>query len=175
VLRRQKFAIGLFLIFLLSPVAFLILHSVIPFPRTFTYYGFVLPFLAIAGFAEQLKKIPIVPLIIALIAIQLGLLYQFNKEIITYEERDPQLNWSSKKFTNMMVGNKRYFSSGNLLGTTLLYELKARGFNKAEVIFRDGPVNADSLQNFDYIIIGHQYDHTKVKKPKVTTAHYNIY
>ena len=175
VLRRQKFSIGLFLIFLLAPVVFLILHSVIPFPRTFIYYGFVLPFLAITGFAEQLKKIPVVPLTIALIAIQLGLLYQFNKEIIPYEERDPQLNWSSKKFTNMMVGDKRYFSSGNLLGTTLLYELKAQGFKKAEVIFYNGPVSADSLKSFDYIIIGHQFDHTKAKKAKITTPYYNIY
>ena len=75
----------------------------------------------------------------------------------------------------MMVGNKRYFSSGNLLGTTLLYELKTQGFDKAEVIFYNAPVNADTLQNFDYIIIGKQNDFTKNKKARITTQYYHIY
>ena len=75
----------------------------------------------------------------------------------------------------MMVGNKRYFSSGNLLGTTLLYELKTQGFDNAEVIFYNAPVNADTLQNFDYIIIGKQNDFTKNKKARVTTEYYHIY
>ncbi len=175
IMKRQKFIISLFLLFLLAPVVLLVVHSVIPFPRTFGYYGFIFPFLFIIGFAEHLKKIPVQVLTIALAGIQLGLLYQFNNRVIPYEERDPQLNWSSKKLTNMMVGDKRYFSNGNLLGTLLLYELRTQGFTNAEVVFSSGPVSADSLKGFEYIIIGLENDQTKLKKPRITTTYYNIY
>lgn len=173
--RRQKFNISLFLIFLLAPPVFMIAQSVIPFPRTFGYYGFILPFLAIISFAENIKKIPIVGLTIALIIVQLGLLYLFDKRIIPYEERDPQLNWTVKKLTNEMVGNKRYFSSGNLLGTTLLYELRVQGYPDAKVIFANGAVNADTVKNFDYIILGNEIDQTKNKKPLYVTEYFRVY
>jgi hypothetical protein len=169
IVKRQGFNISLFLLFLLSPWVLLAAHAVIPFPRTFNYYGFILPLLAVIGFTAPLEKISASWLVGGLVVAQLGLLYQFNRHIIPYEERDPQLNWSSKSYTDMMVGNKRYFSSGNLLGTTLLYELKTKDFDKAEVIFYNAPVNADTLQNFDYIIIGKQNDFTKYKKARVTT------
>jgi hypothetical protein len=172
---RQKFVISLFLVFLLTPVVFLIVQSVIPFPRTFGYYGFILPFLAIISFVEYSKKIPVVGLAITLIIMQLGLLYLFDKRIIPYEERDPQLNWTVKKLTNDMAGNKRYYSSGNLLGTTLLYELRVQGYSEAEVIYGNGPVNADTLTQFDYIILGNQIDHTKIKKPRYSTAFFRVY
>jgi len=173
--KRQGFNISLFLLFLLSPWVLLAAHAVIPFPRTFNYYGFILPLLAVIGFTAPLEKISARWLLVGLLIAQLGLLYQFSRRIIPYEERDPQLNWSSKSYNNMMVGNKRYFSSGNLLGTTLLYELKTQGFDKAEVIFYNAPVNADTLQNFDYIIIGKQNDFTKNKKARITTQYYHIY
>ncbi len=173
--RRQSFNLSLFVIFLLAPFILLATHSVIPFPRTFIYYGFLLPLLAVISFEEQIQKISPRLLIILLVVIQLGMLYRFSQRIIPYEERDPQLNWSSKTYTNEMVGNKRYFSSGNLLGTTLLYELKTQGYDKAEVVFYNFPVNADTLRNFDYIIIGNETDRTKVKKPRITTQYYHIY
>lgn len=175
VISRQKFLAGIFIIFLLSPFTFLLAQSVIPFPRTFAYYGFILPFLAIAGFSTCAEKIPVKALTFILMVMQLGLLYQFSRKIYPYEERDPQLNMTSKKLTNMMVGNKRYFSSGNLLGTILLYELKTQGFNRSEVIFSNGPINADTLNGFDYIIIGLDEDQTIRKKPAISTTYYHIY
>jgi len=135
----------------------------------------MLPFLALISFTDQLKKIPVIALTIALMITQLAMLYLFNSRIYDYEERDPQLNMTSKKLTNMMVGNKRYFSSGNLLGTTLQYELKVQGFTKSTVVFGKGPVSADSLVNFDYIIIGLENDQTKIKKPRISTVWYHIY
>ncbi len=174
-ISRQRFIASLFFIFLIAPPVFLLAQSVIPFPRTFAYYGFILPFLAVAPFATQVKKIPAVSLVIILLICQAGLLFLFNRNIIAYEERDPQLNWSSKKFTDMMVGNKRYFSSGNLLGTTLLYELKTQGYTKAIVDFGTGPVSADTLKNYDYIIIGIDNDQSTTRKPRITTEYYRIY
>ena len=106
---------------------------------------------------------------------QLGLLYLFDKRIIPYEERDPQLNWTVKKLTNDMVGNKRYYSSGNLLGTTLLYELRVQGYSEAEVVFDNGYVNADTVKHFDYIILGNDIDKTKIKKPRYTTEYFRVY
>jgi hypothetical protein len=174
-IKGDKFQIGQFLIFLLAPYALLALHSVIPFPRTFVYYGFLLVFLVFFSFSEPLKKLDPRNLTIILFCIQLALLYNFNKKIISYEERDAQLNWSSKKYTNMMVGNKRFYSNDNLLGTTLLYELKTQGFSKSQVVFYNGPVNADTLVSYDYMIISLKNDKTISKKPKITTAYYNIY
>jgi predicted secreted protein len=175
VLSRQKFILSLFIIFMLAPAVLLLTQSVIPFPRTFIYYGFMLPLLAVISFADQLKKIPVIVLTIGLMIMQLGMLYLFNARIYAYEERDPQLNMTSKKLTNMMVGNKRYYSSGNLLGTTLQYELKVQGFTNSTVVFGKGPVSADSLTNFDYIIIGLENDQTKIKKPRISTVWYHIY
>jgi hypothetical protein len=173
--NRQKFILSLFFIFMLAPAILLSVQSVIPFPRTFIYYGFMLPFLAIISFSEQFKKIPVIALTIGLMIMQLGMLHLFNTRIFSYEERDPQLNMTSKKLTDMMVGNKRYYSSGNLLGTTLQYELKVQGYTNSTVVFGTGPVSADSLEHFDYIIIGLDVDRTKIKKPKLSTIYYHIY
>ena len=164
-----------FLFFILVVPALLILHSVIPFPRTFVYYGFLLVFLTVNPFRELLDKIKINWLLPALLLVQFLLIFNFNQSIVAYEERDPQINFTSAGIVNKIKGNKKYLCSGALIGTNLWFELKTNNFNSSKVDFAEAPINADTVAHYNYIIIAKYYDKTVIKKPVYSNVYYSVY
>ena len=69
-IKKNKEYIIIFLLFIVGPVILLILHSVIPFSRTFNYYGYILIFVIAIPWSDLLQKINIRYLFIFLLLIQ---------------------------------------------------------------------------------------------------------
>ncbi len=164
-----------FLFFILVVPLLLIVHSVIPFPRTFLYYGFLWVFLMINPFRELINKIKTAWIMPVILLGQLLLIVNFNQHIVTYEERDPQINFTSARIVNEIKGNKNYLCSGALIGTNLWFELKTNNFNSSKVDFIETPISADTVTQYNYIIIARYYDRTTTKKPVYSNFYYTVY
>jgi Dolichyl-phosphate-mannose-protein mannosyltransferase len=164
-----------FLFFILIVPAILILHSVIPFPRTFMYYGFLLVFLTVNPFRSFIDKIKINYLLPLVLLVQLLLISNFNQSIVPYEERDPQINFTSAGIVSKIKGNKKYLCSGALIGTNLWFELKTNNFDSSKVDFIEAPISADTVAQYNYIIIARYYDRTATKKPLYSNFYYSVY
>lgn len=164
-----------YIFFILVVPALLIVHSVIPFPRTFVYYGFLWVFLTVNPFRELIDKIKTAWLLPALLLVQFLLVLNFNKSIVAYEERDPQINFTSARIVNEIKGNKKYLCSGALIGTNLWFELKTNDFNGSSVDFMETAISADTVSQYDYIMIARYYDKTTAKKPVYSNFYYSVY
>lgn len=77
--RKDKKTLLLWFLFGLTPCLFLILHSVLPFFRTFFYYGFILIFLFAVSYASLLSRINVKLLTVLLLVVHLmGLAFFFK-------------------------------------------------------------------------------------------------
>lgn len=164
-----------FLFFILAVPMLLIIHSVIPFPRSFVYYGFLLVFLIINPFREHIENIKTAYLLPILLLFQFLLVINFNQSIEAYEERDPQINFTADKIVKKIKGNYKYLCSGALIGTNLWFELKTNDFNNSKVDFRETAISADTITQYNYIIIARYYDKTVFKKPAYSNFYYSVY
>lgn len=164
-----------YLFFILVVPALLILHSVIPFPRTFVYYGFLLVFLTVNPFRALINNFKTTYLLPALLLVQFLMIFNFNQSIVAYEERDPQINFTSAGIVNEIKGNKKYLCSGALMGTNLWFELKTNNFNNSKVDFMEAHISADTVSRYNYIIIASYYDRTVIKKPVYSNFYYSVY
>lgn len=164
-----------FALFILVVPVLLLLHSVIPFPRTFMYYGFMMTFLIFKPFQEIISAFKSKYLLIGIITFQLIMLFNFNRKIIPYEERDPQINITANKINEKIAGNKKYLCSGSLYGTNLWFDLKTKPYRESSITFVDKILSADTVNQFDYIIIAKYFDQTKKKKPIIENFYFSIY
>jgi hypothetical protein len=163
-------------IWMCSVPCFILLHSVIPFPRTFIYMGFLSSMLIASMVFPLLARRPLYGITMMGILLQVLLLVRFQYSIAPYEERDPQINFTAAGIINEIAAPGRsYLCSGALLGTNLLFEIQARGIKGSGVVFEDRPVNADTCTAFDYVIIGHPLDSTSISKPIFQNAYYSVY
>lgn len=164
-----------FTLFIFVVPVILLLHSVIPFPRTFLYYGFLIIFLIFKPFKDFISSFKSKNLLILVIAFQTLMLINFNQKIIPYEERDPQINITANKINQKIAGNKKYLSSGSLYGTNLWFELKTKPYKESSITFTDKRLSADTVNQFDYIIIAKYLDQTIKKKPIIENFYFSIY
>ena len=170
---KMKFEIGVFIIFIVSPFILLIIHSVIPFPRTFNYYGIVLVFLICIPFKDVITKVSARYLLLLVVSVQALLLLNFYFNIKKYET----FNITYHEINKKIVGNKSYFFSTVLFETNFLFENEIHGYKmtKAEFNFPQVNVDADTVSGFDYYIIDKQYDFTKTRKPAYSDEKTNVY
>lgn len=160
------------LIFLITPPVLLIVQSVIPFGRTFNFYGFVLVFLIILPFKDYLGRIKVMHLVVVLAAIQLCLVYNFNKRI----KREEDYSIQSHNISSKIAGNHTYVINADLFETYLLFELKTHGFEKYQLIYRPfSNMSPAAITGVDYIIIDHGVDHSQKRKPRYSNPYYNVY
>lgn len=180
-LKKKKQISILWMVFGLAPVILLILHSVIPFPRTFVYYGFVIVFLIGTSWSEYIEKISLKYLTLFLLIVQIGLFFNFKNTIIEYESFNIDFHDANVKF--MEEGKTFYILSGlNLESHKFEMMLRDYDYNdsKYESIFHGfGDVtfiDTDTLKNnYDYIIIDREWDRTVNRKPIYSNQTLNVY
>jgi hypothetical protein len=170
---KMKFEQSMFIMFIVLPFVLLIGHSVIPFPRTFNYYGVILLLLICIPFKDAIAKVSTRYLLVALIVIQSLLFLNFYFNIKKYET----FNITYHEINKKIVGNKSYFFTTVLFETNFLFENEIHGYKmtKAEFNFPQVNVDADTLSGFDYYIVDKQYDFTKNKKPAYSDGKTNVY
>lgn len=171
--NNMRFEFGLMIIFLLFPFVILTAHSVIPFPRTFNYYAFVLVFFICIPYWKRIEVLPVNYIVAFAILIQVVCSVNFYLNIKKYEE----FNISYHEINNKILGNHRYFFTTFLFETIFLFENKTQGYKmeKAEFHFPQINVNADTLTGFDYYIVDKEFDFTKNKKPAYSDRRTNVY
>jgi uncharacterized membrane protein len=170
----------LFLCFSLAmlfvPLILLTIQRVIPFARVFNYYGFVIVLVVFMPFSEKIKTINYGFLIPGIIIVQLLLVLNFERKIYDYEDRDQALNSTAGKIIPKIIGNKKYLFDNSLLAANLEFELIAKGFRSYEIKnIRNLKISADTISNYDFLIIGKEMDATRIKEPYLSTEYYSIY
>lgn len=172
-LRRDHFHTKMGLVFALAPWLLLMMHSVIPFSRTFAWYALVIPMMALIPWAGQLQRISTRILLGVLLLIQGLFLWNFHQKIGDFE----QYNTTYHKINQQIAGPYSYYFNTRTFDTNLLFELRIRGVEpmKQQRNFPPLHMSADSIQGFDYIIIDKPFDLTKSKKPAFSDPHVNIY
>jgi len=161
-------------IFLTLPLLLLVLHSVIPFSRTFNYYAFILIFLFVISIQMEIQAIKLRNLIIVAACIQALLAYNFTTKIFEIERYTMQSNTANSL---IIKDDKTYTVNSSLFDTFLFFELKTnKKINKYNVkYFSSIKMNADTIVKSDYIIIDKAIDETKNKKPILTNDFINVY
>ena len=171
--QKDWFHLKLYLIFFTLPAVLLLIHSVIPFSRTFNYYGFVIAYLTIVSFKKYLPKIKFRIVISSVIFLQCLLIFSFNQKIYTNESYSIE---AKKVNANIIKENQLYLVNSNLFDAYLFYGLKERKIEKYYVeYFPSIKMNADTIQNFNYIVIDNFIDKTKDKKLFYSNDYYAIY
>jgi hypothetical protein len=170
--NKNHFNLKMSLLFIISPPILLLIHSVIPFSRTFNYYAFILVFLIFLPFEKSLVKFKIKNLIILLIPVQLALVLNFNfndKVLIDYTIQ-------SKYITSEIMGNYKYLINSSLFDAYLLYELETKYYPNYDVkYYPKVKMNADTISDFDFIIIDNSVDFTVNRIPKYENNYYRVY
>ncbi|MBE2208337.1 MAG: hypothetical protein IAE84_12175 [Saprospiraceae bacterium] len=172
-LRRDRFHTKMGIVFALAPWLLLLLHSVIPFSRTFAWYALVIPVLVLIPWAAHLQRLPSSVLMSALLIFQVWSLWNFHQKIGEFE----QYNTTYHKINQEIAGPHSYYFNTRTFDTNLLFELRIRGFEptKQQRNFPPLYMSADSISGFDYIIIDKPFDLTKNRKPTFSDPYVNIY
>jgi len=177
-IKKNKENFVLFLLFMVGPVLLLILHSVIPFSRTFNYYAYVLIFVIALPWSDLLQRIKIKYLFIFLLLVQALLFYNFFPRVYRFEE----FFLTSDNVIKEIAGNKKYLISVPLFDNLLEYELKTKGYKKNIAAYNNLKINADTVKKYDVIVIGktkifdaENNDFTVNMKPKYQTRFLNVY
>jgi len=163
------------LVFLFAPFVLLSIHCVIPFPRVFCYYSFVIVILICLAFNSQINKLNYSALLPILLLMQAALLLNFERQIYAYENKDAAINITCDTIIKKIIGNKKYLFDESLLIYNLKFELITKGYKNYEIKEVNVDLNADTISNFDYIIIKKERNTTKFKKPFFVTEYYSVY
>lgn len=172
--KKEKKSILLILLFILTPAILLTLHSVIPFSRTFIYYNIILTIICLLPLYTifEKNKPKTIYLIALVLLIQIAGVYNFSQQIKKYEA----YNLESNQIIQKIIGNKNYLCDEDLFSMNLLFELKAGQYSQSNMqYFNAVPFNADTIKDYDYIIIGKPFDKTKIRKPIYETHDYRVY
>jgi hypothetical protein len=162
------------MVLLISPIL-LILHSVIPFSRTFQYYNCIISlFIGIILFELLKKRITLKYCFIPLLIIQLLLVYNFNRYIYINEKYSII---TQSELLKLDSGRHFYVCSG-LFDAFLIFDLKTRNINNYSIEYKlPININIDTITNkkYDFYIIDNSIDCTKNRKPILKNEFYTIY
>lgn len=161
--RKDKKTLMLWVIFIFTPFILLILHSVIPFFRSFAYYGFLFPFLAGITFRENIVKLKPKLLITLLLVVQVCGIFLFKQHVYRrarlFAEEDVIIK-------HVLDSDKKYYLQLSFLHPNLLFELQRHNYKG---VVKSMPeqhfIDSDTLQGFDYIILDAEYDKTQYHNP----------
>jgi len=173
ILQKRHLEIKLVAAFIIAPILLMWLHPVIPFARTFSYYSIVLPFLFIITLSPYLGKFPAKYIAIVAVAIQCIFLSRFYIKMKQHKSENMQY----AEFNKSIAGNNRYYLNCKWYDAVLSFELKSRNFKDAQMTYNNPQVkvSADTIVNYDYIIIDKAYDETKTMTPLYSDKVTNIY
>lgn len=171
--RKDKFHLIFFVLFFAAPFLLLVLHSVIPFPRTFYYYVPLLVLCALYPLTKQLEKIPVAAILSIAMLLQLTLVYNFQTKIVSYEHR----SFVAASVNKRIEGNNSYYINSGLFDAFVLYDHESRkvAIRKLHCIFPPAALNADTIQGWDFVICDSLLDRTQVRGKLIQTDFVNVY
>lgn len=171
--NKDWFHTKLFTLFLIMPPFLLLTHSVIPFSRTFNYYGFIIVLLFCISNHNFLEKLKIKALIFIIICLQILLIYNFNQKIYNYEK----YSITSKEINTKIISeNKSYLVNSNLFDAYLFYALKTKNITNYTADYIPAlNMSADTISKYNFIIIDNNLDETKKKIPIYSNEYFNVY
>ena len=166
----------IWLVFVLSPFVLLFLHNVVPFHRTFMYYGFVIVFMLGLSVRSYIDKTDRKWLIVILILLQIGGFVNFGTNIGEYE----RFNLSAKGMNDQILQpRKTYYADYDALCTTnLQFEIETNdcySISQLDVSAKHTKLDADTILLFDYVVVGIKNDETKHRKPFYSDRWQNVY
>ncbi|MFN8436430.1 MAG: glycosyltransferase family 39 protein [Cytophagales bacterium] len=166
----KKEYILFYILFLSAPFILLIIHSVIPFPRTFYYYSFIMSLLVVLPFEKILNKMKDITVFTICFIIQFSFIYNFSIKIKNVESYSLIID---QTISNLKINHKDsiYCNSG-LADAYLLY-------NNLNIEYSNPHYcNLDTLipkYNNNYYLIDSHLDKTKFAKPLKNNKFFNIY
>src|SRR5690606_12547254 len=161
----------LVLVFLLGPPILLIAHSVIPFSRTFNYYGFIFIFLIVLPFFQDLLRFGSRKILVCVVIIQFILVAHFGFGIRHHDI----YSRLSDKIAEQIAGDHHYIVNSYLFDAYLLFELKTRGYSNYTLQYHPSiEMNTDSICNIDFIVIDGDADQTITREPIYENQFYNV-
>lgn len=172
--NNNRRVLTLWILFIVAPFLLLIAHSVIPFPRTFSYYAFIILFLIGISFQKYIAKLPIFLLLIGIFVIQMASNLNFINKIGPYET----FNTWGKEINDFVLKepNKIYYLGASYNTPNFEFELVTRGYNLGNITYDlNKNLSADTLMNYHYILIDADKDKTILRKPTFSNGSMNIY
>lgn len=178
VIRKDKRRLAMAAVWLLVPVFLLTVHSVIPFTRTFSYYGFILVFITGISFEKYTGKLNRRVLIGLVVIVQLACCFHFNSKARAYMPYD----YAMDEMARFVLRD----------ADTCFY---ASHYGKVQFAFRqlrknpDMPVpderlirtsrvgytSADTIVNYRYVLIDRDLDKTYWRMPVYRNKYQNVY
>jgi len=163
-----------FVVMLLSLPVFLLVHSVIPFPRTLYYYDILICVLCLSPFSAFIEKASFPVLFGLILSFAIVMCIRFNSLVRPYE-RDA---FEAREMANKIADGNSFLVSSGLFDVYLGYYMKTRYKKSVEMICFPVPgVNADTLapNRFDYVVVDKVKDFTKIRKPLLSNDYVRVY
>ncbi|NDV78093.1 glycosyltransferase family 39 protein [Dysgonomonas sp. 511] len=174
----NKQVLKLWAVFALMPPCILLLHSVIPFPRTFVYYAIIMAFIVGISYQQLIDKLPKTGLTAGLIIIQALGFVNFYQNIGEYESFNTYYHDINKR---IIEKGKTYYVVSGFDCVNHRFEMLVNGCNPdddavyEDIYWTKKDVSADSINGFDYIVIDVVRDKTVLKKPIYSNKEQNLY
>ena len=110
---------------------------------------------------------------VGVILVQLIFLYSFFTKMKAHKSE----NMSYAEINKKIAGNHSYYLNCRWYDAVLSFELKSRHFNGAVIKYNNPliKVSADTIANYDYILIDKIYDETKTLTPIYSDKITNVY
>jgi hypothetical protein len=159
------------LIFIVSPFVFAVVQKVIPFSRTYSYYVLILPLIIFLPWEKYIIRFK--PSYLAGFVIAIQLILGFNFYNIKHDQNKEYVN---RNIATAILDNKKYLVVDELFDAYLQYYLQINGYKNSKVVFRpDVFTDADTITDYDYVIINSEFDKTGEKKPVISEGEYEVY
>lgn len=164
----------LFLLLLVAPACLMLVQSVIPFSRSFVYYGFVFSAIAIVPWMHWIEKISL-PLVLTMsLILQAIFIYNFGINIAAFERYNTTFHEINKV---IVQPNTSYYINSRIFDTNMNFELVARGIKRGKYHHEFGaePMSADTISGYDYLILDKNLDATRDKKAFLEDPYVRVY
>jgi 4-amino-4-deoxy-L-arabinose transferase-like glycosyltransferase len=173
---KNKTTIYFTIIFIATPLLFLSVQRVLPYARVFTYYNYIIVLLVLLPLQRKIDKVPYSLLLPIILTLQIGLVLNFNWKIYSYEDKDNAINITAAKLIPKILGNHKYLMNDVLLPYNLEFELKDKGYTNysiKETSYKK--ISADTISDYDYVVLKKEEDCTKNKQAFYKTDYYTVY
>lgn len=168
VINKDKKTLVMWGVVLVAPILFLIGQSVIPFPRTFIYYGFFIVFLFAVSFKKYIDLIPFKGLVAMVLVVQIVSCAWYGKGIMAEKEKKEKL------YDFLLKEEHKTYCVGMPAMPDLEYEMLERGYDITTDLLYE-VVSADTIHGFDFVILYKFNDMTKDRVPTYITSELNVY
>ena len=164
--KRDKRTLAVWGVFIITPCLFLVLHSVIPFFRTFFYYGFLFIFMIGISFKDEIKRVKqklLFGILMFVHLILLGYFVYISRDLM----KDVFISYDLRE--EILEDNKTYyFSSGfsYLEMVNMEFEIERNHYNST--ITGGDIYDVSLLPSYDFYVIEKEGDRTRNYAPYKT-------